>query len=104
MFRPPAAQARANTFAEESTPLPWGPPIIHERPFTVLTELIGPTLRHARRRGRSWNFTNSGPRNRDDPLDTREGRMHTLSNLPSRFHLRVFRRIVYAAGGDEVSS
>src|SRR2546426_950193 len=45
MFRPPAAQARANTFAEESTPLPWGPPIIHERSFTVLTELIGPTLR-----------------------------------------------------------
>src|SRR5256712_9687842 len=45
MVRPPAAQARANTFAEESTPLPWGPPIIHERSFTVLTELIGPTLR-----------------------------------------------------------
>src|SRR2546428_13496593 len=104
MFRPPAAQARANTFAEESTPLPWGPPIIHERSFTVLTELIGPTLRHARRRGPSWNFPNSSRGNRDDPRDTREGRMHPLTNLSSRFHLRGFGRIVYGGGGDDVSS
>src|SRR2546428_7746412 len=103
MFRPPAAQARANTFAEESTPLPWGPPIIHERSFTFLTELIGPTLRHARRQGPSWNFTNSGGRNRGDPFDTREGRMHTLSNLSSRFHLRGLGRIVYGAGVGAVS-
>src|SRR2546428_12975029 len=104
MFRPPAAQARANTFAEESTPLPWGPPIIHERSFTFLTELIGPTLRHARRQGPSWNFTNSGGRNRGDPLARRAGRTPTLSNLSSRFHLRGLDRIVYGAGGDGVSS
>src|SRR5207245_11617472 len=104
MVRPPAAQASAHTFAEESTQLPSRPPIIHARSCTVLTELIGPTLRHARRRGPSWNFTNSGRGNRDDPLDTREGRMHTLSNLSSRFHLRGFGRIVYGAGGDDVSS
>src|SRR3989442_13953801 len=104
MFRPPAAQARANTFAEESTPLPWGPPIIHERSFTFLTELIGPTLRHARRQGPSWNFTNSGGRNRGDPFDTREGRMHTLSDLSSRFHLRGLTRIVYGAGGEDGST
>src|SRR6266567_8173061 len=104
VFRPPAAHARANTFAEESTPLPWGPPIIHERSFTFLTAPIGSTLRHARRRAPSWNFTNSRGRNHDDPLATSEGRTRTLSNLSSRFHLRGFGRIAYGAGGDGVSS
>src|SRR2546422_5627670 len=42
MCKPPAAQARANTFADESTPLPCGPPIIQERSFTFAAEeLIG---------------------------------------------------------------
>src|SRR5207244_13403842 len=68
MFKPPAAQARANTFADESTPLPCGPPIIQERSFTFAAEeLIGSCRPHAQRREPSWEFTNSPFLGRDTP-------------------------------------
>src|SRR2546430_9577375 len=40
---PPAAQARAKTFAEESTPLPCGPPISQERSLTCVAAITAST-------------------------------------------------------------
>src|SRR6267378_3596103 len=57
MWSPPAAQARAKTLAEESTPLPCGPPIIQERSFT---NLVGGLMRSHHldtdSRALSWGF------------------------------------------------
>src|SRR3989442_11463734 len=99
MCKPPGAQARANTFADESTPLPCGPPIIQERSFTFAAEeLIGSCRPHAQRREPSWEFTNSPFLGRDTPgvrpfprpmaprgPTTSEGRQSSLINLFSRF-------------------
>src|SRR2546427_13132029 len=68
MCRPPAAQARAKTFADESTPLPCGPPIIQERSFAFAAEeLIGSRCPHAQRREPSWEFSTSPIVGRDTP-------------------------------------
>src|SRR6059036_751149 len=70
MCKPPAAHARANTFADESTPLPCGPPIIQERSFTLAAEgLIGSCRPYAQRREPSWEFSNSPCAQRDAPDD-----------------------------------
>src|SRR6267143_2115731 len=102
MWSPPAAQARAKTLAEESTPLPCGPPIIQERSFT---NLVGGLMRSHHldtdSRALSWGFPfpfggtirpNKRPTsgdfvaaNLDDRSATHEGRRRTLSNLSSRF-------------------
>src|SRR5712691_2663706 len=102
MWSPPAAQARAKTLAEESTPLPCGPPIIQERSFT---RFVAGLMRshHPDTEGRAlfWGFPFSfagenGPDNcpipgdfvaaiLDDRSATHEGRRRTLSNLSSRF-------------------
>src|SRR5205807_2147100 len=42
-WSPPAAQARAKTFAEESTPLPCGPPISQERSLTCVAAITAST-------------------------------------------------------------
>src|SRR3989454_7632874 len=112
MCKPPAAQARANTFADESTPLPCGPPIIQERSFTFAAEeLIGSCRPHAQRREPSWEFpiphSSGGTRRTSGPLPRRwlrvvrtrsEGRKSTLSILSSRFRGRELVRGISYGG------